>query len=287
MMNMSTWCSAPRPAVRRWVRWERRVLRIIDVDPNTTPPQVTGLTWTRHVAVDHQLEGRLQRTARSDLCHESGQLPARRARAGQRGHPLDPATLTTARMTPVTLAPSIALPSGQYLLHPDRRLRPVRDPRHRRQPARRGRQRSGRLRLPGELRAGNQAQLSRRAGNKVSLKLAGSGYMEQVRDASGEGVLLDLVGVKPHHATLSGTVKAAGGRSRAVKKNKPASSTELGTIRGPRQLRRRQSASHVTAVPRQVLPIPAQWSGASCKAALRPASSGIDVPAPNRGYESG
>ena len=70
------------------------------------------------------------------------------------------------------------------------------------------------------------------SGNKVSLKLAGSGYMEQVRDASGEGVLLDLVGIAPHHTTLSGTVKAVVSHAVACARTRPRSSTELGTIEG-------------------------------------------------------
>jgi hypothetical protein len=43
-------------------------------------------------------------------------------------------------------------------------------------------------------------------------------------------VLLDLVGIKPHKSTLSGTVKAP--VSRAVRKNKPGRSTDLGSIQG-------------------------------------------------------
>ena len=68
------------------------------------------------------------------------------------------------------------------------------------------------------------------SGNKVSLKLAGAGYMEQVRNASGEGVLLNLVDIVPGHDTLSGTVKGAS--SRAGKRTKSARSTNLGTITG-------------------------------------------------------
>ena len=38
-------------------------------------------------------------------------------------------------------------------------------------------------------RRGRKLQYVDGSGNKVSLKLAGSGYMEQVRNASGEGVV--------------------------------------------------------------------------------------------------
>ena len=39
------------------------LLRIIDVDPNQTPPEVSGLTLDRLVTVDHQLERQLHRAA--------------------------------------------------------------------------------------------------------------------------------------------------------------------------------------------------------------------------------
>ena len=148
---------------------------------------------------------------------------------GNRVIPLTPESYNTTSFS-VALAPSIALPSGQYYYiqivgSGSSAIRDI----------------SGNL-LDG---AGNgqsgsnyQASFAQGtrlnyidgSGNKVSLKLAGSGYLEQVRDSSGDGELLTLVGIMPHHSTLSGTVKSP--VSRAIRKNRPAQSTELGLIQG-------------------------------------------------------
>jgi hypothetical protein len=74
-------------------------------------------------------------------------------------------------------------------------------------------------------------------GNRVSLKLSGAGYLEQVRDATGEGVLLDLFGAVPKHSTLSGSVHAAPARAvqpaRAARKiARTGGQTNLGQIQG-------------------------------------------------------
>ena len=55
------------------------------------------------------------------------------------------------------------------------------------------------------------------------MRLKGAGYLEQVRDASGEGVLLDIVGMVPHRTTLTGTIKV---------RKKSSGQTALGTISG-------------------------------------------------------
>jgi hypothetical protein len=55
--------------------------------------------------------------------------------------------------------------------------------------------------------------------------------MEQIRNAAGEGILLQLVGIDPHHATLSGSVhRVVSGRARLTRST--SGSTNLGTLEG-------------------------------------------------------
>ena len=205
------------------------LLRIIDVDPDLTPPEVSGLTWTGSsrsiTSLNVSFTAPLDQTCALNQANYQLVAPG----LGNKVIPLSPQSYNDSNYS-VTLVPSIALPSGQYY---DIQIigsgpTAIRD-------------------IAGNLLDGNGlgqagsnykasfAQAKRlqyvdASGNKVSLKLAGAGYMEQVRDASGEGVLLELVGIMPHHSTLSGTVK--GGVTRAVKRTKAARSTELGTIGG-------------------------------------------------------
>jgi hypothetical protein len=60
------------------------------------------------------------------------------------------------------------------------------------------------------------------AGNTVSLKLSGGGYMQDVL-YQGEGQALTIVGEKPHRSALSGTLK---------KTKRSSGNTNLGIIRG-------------------------------------------------------
>ncbi len=206
------------------------LVRIIDIDPNNTPPQVTALSWTGTSASITSLN--VSFTAPLDQAYALNpadyQLVA--PGLGNRVIPLTPQSYNSSNFS-VTLAPAVPLPSGQFyeiqlIGSGPSAIRDI----------------AGNL-LDGASngQAGTNYQASFGQGktlkyvdgngNKVSLKLAGSGYLEQVRNAAGEGVLLELVGIKPHHSTLSGTVKATA--SRAVKNTKrPAGSTELGTIQG-------------------------------------------------------
>ncbi len=70
---------------------------------------------------------------------------------------------------------------------------------------------------------GNRLQYVDNSGNRVTLRLKGAGYLEQVRDASGEGILLNIVGMVPHRTTLTGSVKGP---------RKQKGQTDLGTITG-------------------------------------------------------
>ncbi len=205
------------------------VLRIIDVDANLTPPEVSGLSWSGSsrsiTSLTVSFSAPLDQTYA--MYHGDYQLVA--PGLGNRVIPLTPQSYNSLTFS-VTLVPSVALPSGQYYDIQVIGSGPsgIRDIA------------GNRLDGSGTGQAGSNyfatfAQGTKlhyvdASGNKVSLKLAGSGYMEQVRNASGEGVSLVLAGYRPHHATLSGTVKS--GPSRAVKKNKAARSTGLGILQG-------------------------------------------------------
>ena len=205
------------------------LLRIIDVDPNVTSPEVTGLSWAGTSRSINSLTVAFSEPLDQAYAMNRANYQLVAPGLGNMVVPLTPESYSALGFS-VTLAPSIALPSGQfyYLQVVGSGPSAIRDI-------------SGNL-LDGAAngQAGSSYQASFAqgtklkyvdgSGNKVSLKLAGSGYMEQVRDASGDGVLLDLVGVKPRHSTLSGTVKAP--VSHAVRKNRPAHSTSLGVIEG-------------------------------------------------------
>ncbi len=205
------------------------LLRIMDVDPNYTPPEVQSLTW----AGTSRSITSLTVSFSEPLDPHYAMMPADYELVapglGNMVVPLTPQSYDGSKFS-VTLVPSVALPSGQfyYIQIVGSGPNAIRDI-------------GGNLLdgagngQPGSnyqasFAQGTQLKYVDGSGNKVSLKLAGSGYMEQVRDASGDGVVLDLVGVKAHHATLSGTVKAPG--SHAAPKAKAAHATELGTIEG-------------------------------------------------------
>ncbi len=205
------------------------LLRIIDVDPDTTAPEVSSLTWTGTSRSITSLQVGFSEPLEEAYAMNQNNYQLVAPGLGNRVIPLTPESYNGSSYT-VTLTPSVVLPSGQYYYIQIVGSGPsaIRDI-------------AGNL-LDGagngqagssyqaSFAQGTQLKYVDASGNKVSLKLAGAGYMEQVRDYSGEGVLLDLVGIKPHKSTLSGTVKAP--VSRAVRKNKPARSTELGSIQG-------------------------------------------------------
>lgn len=148
---------------------------------------------------------------------------------GNRVIPLTPQSYNSSSFS-VTLAPSIALPSGQYYYIQIVGSGPsaIRDiAGNSLDGAGNGQAGSN---YDASFAQGTKLKYVDASGNNVSLKLAGSGYLEQVRDASGEGVLLELVGIKPRHSTLSGTVKTP--VLHAARKSKAGGSTDLGTIQG-------------------------------------------------------
>jgi uncharacterized repeat protein (TIGR01451 family) len=205
------------------------LLRIIDIDPNRTPPQVSGLTWTGSASsitsLNVSFSAPLDPT--SALNQANYQLVA--PGLGNRIIPLTPQSYSGSGYS-VTLVPSVALPSGQYYYIQIIGAGPagIHDIAGNSLDGS-GLGRSG-TNYQASFAQGKRLQYLDASGNRVSLKLAGSGYLEQVRDASGEGVLLQLVGISPHHATLSGTVKK--GLTRALRGRGSARSTNLGAIGG-------------------------------------------------------
>ena len=205
------------------------LLQIVDVDPNYTPPEVQSLTW----AGSSRSITSLTVSFSEPLDPHYAMIPADYQLVapglGNMVVPLTPQSYNASTFS-VTLGPSVALPSGQfyYIQIVGSGPSAIRDIGGNLLDGA-GNGNSG-SNYQASFAQGTQLKYLDGSGNKVSLKLTGSGYMEQVRDASGDGVVLGLVGVKAHHATLSGTVKAP--VFHAVRKAKAAHATELGTIEG-------------------------------------------------------
>ena len=70
---------------------------------------------------------------------------------------------------------------------------------------------------------GTKLQYVDNTGNQVTLKLTGPGYLQDVLDATGQGVVLTVIGEAPHRTSLSGTLR---------KVRKSSGRTNLGTIQG-------------------------------------------------------
>ena len=196
-------------------------LRIIDVDPNYTPPQVSGLSWNGNAQAITSVT--LTFTAPLDPTFAANPINYSLIDlgAGNRSMQLYAPVYNAANFT-VTLTPTGPLADNQFYQIQVLGTGPtaVRD-------------------IAGNLLAGagtgaagtnyvasfgqgNKLQYVDNAGNQVSLKLTGPGYMEQIRDATGEGESLTLVAPQKR-TTLSGSIhksKGASGR------------TNLGVIRG-------------------------------------------------------
>jgi hypothetical protein len=227
--NLSVVLSAPTGGAHLGTQ-SAATLEIVDIDPDVTPPQVSSLSWTGTSRAITSLS--VSFTAPLQLASAMDSANYRLVAPGLDNLviPLTPTTYSPTGFS-VTLVPSKALPSGQYYQFQIVGTGPtaIRDI-------------AGNfLDGVGNGRAGSNygasfAQGSRLQyvdadGNKVSLKLAGSGYMEQVRNASGEGILLELVGINPHHATLSGNVhRVVTGRARL--RRSTSGTTELGALSG-------------------------------------------------------
>jgi Calx-beta domain len=198
------------------------VLRIMDSDPDVTPPQVSGLTWAGSAQAISNLT--LDFSAPLDPTYASDPSNYQIVNLAS-GSAVPIASVSyNAASDSVTVVPASPLPSGQYdqIEVVGNGATAVRDL-------------AGNL-LDGSgsglagsnyvasFAQGTRLQYVDNLGNRVTLQLKGAGYLEQVRDASGEGILLDIVGMVPHRTTLSGTIKAPGKHKKGQ--------TELGTITG-------------------------------------------------------
>ncbi len=234
-----------------WARPARRRSHIQDVDPDLTAPVVTGLSWSGWSGAISSLT--VGFSAPLDPSYATNA-------AGYRL--IDPSTgraLAIASITydpssfSVTVVPQAAIASGHYdeiqILGTG----------------------SGAIRdLAGNLldgtgtgapgsdymalfAQGKRLSYQDDGGNTVNLQLKGTGYLEQVLTPYGKGLTLNLVGIVPHHTTLTGKIKAHKGGS---------GQTMLGTVGGLGQFGDVKILLKTPAVPRDAAPLPAQ--GTQC-----------------------
>ncbi len=197
------------------------LLHIVDVDPDVTPPEVSQLNWSGSAHSITSINLTFDAPLNSALATDAANYELIGATKGQVisfGAPAyNPVTHT------VTIVPSAPLASNQYFEIEVLGTGPtaIRDiAGNILDGAGNGAPGSNYVAYFGQ---GNKLQYVDTSGNKVSLKLSGPGYLEQVRDSSGDGELLELVGIAPGRTTLSGTV-------RRVKRS--SGRTNLGTITG-------------------------------------------------------
>jgi uncharacterized repeat protein (TIGR01451 family) len=196
-------------------------LRIQDVDPDFTPPQVSSLTWTGSPGAITSLT--LHFTAPLDQTYANDAADYRLVKSvGGGAIPIasigyDPAYFA------VTIVPQAPIPSGQFsriqlVGSGPSALRDI----------------AGNLLdgvgngVPGSdyvatFAQGNRLKYVDNSGNAVTLAVRGPGFLEQILDRNGIGIVLDLVGMVPHRTSLSGRIRARRGGS---------GQTELGTING-------------------------------------------------------
>jgi uncharacterized repeat protein (TIGR01451 family) len=189
-------------------------LRIIDVDPDFTPPQVSLLSLSGSgksiASVSLTFDAPLNPSYAANPANYQLVGLAKGQAIGIGSVNYNPATFT------VAIVPAVPLAANQYVQVQVAGTGPtaIRDI-------------AGNLLdgngngSPGSnyvasFAEGNKLQYVDSSGNKVTLKLSGPGYLEQIRDANGNGVLLQIVGEAPHRTAISGTihkVKRSSGRT--------------------------------------------------------------------------
>jgi uncharacterized repeat protein (TIGR01451 family) len=196
------------------------VLHIQDVDPNFTPPRVSSFTWAGSPAAITSLT--LYFTAPLDPTYATDADDYHLVKLVGGSIPIASIHYDAAQFA-VTIVPQAPIPSGQYAKLQLVGLGPaaVRDI-------------AGNVLdgvgdgVPGSdytvtFAQGTRLKYFDNAGNTVTLKVRGPGYLQQVLDASRSGIVLNLVGMVPHRTTLSGRIKPH---------NHSSGQTELGTITG-------------------------------------------------------
>jgi uncharacterized repeat protein (TIGR01451 family) len=197
-------------------------LRIIDVDPDMTPPQVAQLSWigtARSISsVNLAFSAPLDPGCATNAANYALINMSAGGRAIALGTPQYNATTHS-----VTLVPTAPLAAGQYYevvvqaggttgIHDIAGL--MLDGAGTGNPG---------TNYVASFAQGTKLQYVDSSGNRVMLRLTGPGYLEQVRNQAGDGVVLNVVGEVPHRTTLSGTVHATKGKR---------ARTNLGIING-------------------------------------------------------
>ncbi len=196
-------------------------VHIQDIDPDFTPPQVTGLSWSGWAGAISTLT--LGFSAPLDPAYATSAANYRLLDAAT-GRSLAIASIiyNPANFS-VTVVPQAAIPSGHYDQIQVVGAGPggIRDL-------------AGNLLdgtgtgAPGSNYAalfaqGKQLSYVDNGGNRVKLRIKGMGYLEQVLTSYGEGVTLNLAGMIPHRTTLTGKILHGRGGT---------GQTMLGTIGG-------------------------------------------------------
>jgi hypothetical protein len=206
------------------------LLQIVDVDPNTTPLTVSQLSWSGTSRSITSMSVSFNAPLNPTFALNPANYQVVTLAAGNRPVAVTPSAYNSATHT-VTLMLAAPLASGQYY-----EIQVV------------GSGPSALRDIAGNLLAGAASGLAGSSyvasfaqgtrlqyvdavGNKVKLKLTGGGYLEQIRNASGEGVLLDVVGAVPHRSTLSGSVRLLSSHAR-LSRTRPGGATNLGMIQG-------------------------------------------------------
>lgn len=196
-------------------------LHIQDVDPDVTPPVVTGLTWSGTSRSIQNLTLTFSEPLDPAFATDASDFRLTRQDNGQA---FAIASISyDAASDSITITPQAPLPSGQYiqLLVLGTGADAIRDL-------------AGNV-LDGDgngnpgsnyqvlFAQGNRLTYRDNLGNSVKLRIKGAGYLDQVLSAGGEGISLALEDMVPHHTTLTGSIKTRKGGTKV---------TELGTISG-------------------------------------------------------
>jgi uncharacterized repeat protein (TIGR01451 family) len=197
------------------------VLRIQDLDPDLTPPSVSGLVWSGSSREITNLT--LTFTAPLDPAYATDTADYRLVSlAGGQLIPIAAISYDPTRFA-VTIVPQAPIPSGQYTQVQviGSGASAVRDL-------------AGNLLdgvdngVPGSdysaiFAQGTRLKYQDASRNVVTFSVSGAGYLEQVLDSSGNCTLLSLVGMVPHRTTLKGHIKAL---------KRGSGQTQIGTITG-------------------------------------------------------
>jgi uncharacterized repeat protein (TIGR01451 family) len=191
-------------------------LRITDVDPDLTPPTVSQLSWSGSSRSISSLALSFNSPLIASLATSAANYRLINLSAGGRTVATRApvySQVASSRTFTVTLTPTVPLASGQTyeIIVIGTGATGIRNVA--------GNPLAGAASgQPGSnyvatFEQGTSLHYVDGSGNQVTLAIKGAGYLEQVRDASGNGQVLTLVGEVPHHTTLSGSIAKVKGRS--------------------------------------------------------------------------